>query len=55
MSTMGEPMARYAAARRVGDFVFMGGVVAVEVPRFLPGDEVLVEVEAAMYLPHKQG
>ena len=28
MST-GQPMARYAAARRVGDFVFMSGVVAV--------------------------
>ncbi len=28
MST-GTPMARYAAARRVGDFVFMSGVVAV--------------------------
>ncbi|WP_038211928.1 RidA family protein [Xenophilus azovorans] len=29
MST-GAPMARYAAARRVGDFVFMSGVVAVD-------------------------
>ena len=27
----------------------------VEVSRFLPGDEVLVEVEATMYLPLKQG
>ncbi|MFT4268116.1 MAG: RidA family protein [Xenophilus sp.] len=29
MST-GAPMARYAAARRVGDFVFMSGVVAMD-------------------------
>jgi len=29
MST-GTPMARYAAARRVGDFVFMSGVVATD-------------------------
>lgn len=29
MST-GAPMAQYAAARRVGDFVFMSGVVAVD-------------------------
>ncbi|MDR7092542.1 RidA family protein [Hydrogenophaga laconesensis] len=29
MST-GTPMAHYAAARRVGDFVFMSGVVAVD-------------------------
>ena len=29
MST-GKPMAHYAAARRVGDFVFMSGVVAVD-------------------------
>ena len=28
--SMGKPMARYAAARRVGDFVFMSGVVAVD-------------------------
>ena len=27
--SMGKPMARYAAAKRVGDFVFMSGVVAV--------------------------
>ena len=27
---MGKPMANYAAAKRVGDFVFMSGVVAVE-------------------------
>ncbi len=27
---MGQPMARYAAAKRVGDFVFMSGVVAVD-------------------------
>jgi enamine deaminase RidA (YjgF/YER057c/UK114 family) len=27
---MGKPMANYAAARRVGDFVFMSGVVAVD-------------------------
>ena len=30
MSSMGAPMARYAAARRVGDFVLMSGVVAVD-------------------------
>jgi enamine deaminase RidA (YjgF/YER057c/UK114 family) len=30
MSTMGKPMANYAAAKRVGDFVFMSGVVAVD-------------------------
>ncbi len=29
MST-GQPMAHYAAARRVGDFVFMSGVVAMD-------------------------
>ncbi|MDA7416907.1 RidA family protein [Xenophilus arseniciresistens] len=28
--SMGSPMARYAAAQRVGDFVFMSGVVAVD-------------------------
>lgn len=28
--SMGTPMAHYAAARRVGDFVFMSGVVAVD-------------------------
>lgn len=28
--SMGQPMARYAAAKRVGDFVFMSGVVAVD-------------------------
>ena len=28
--SMGKPMARYAAAKRVGDFVFMSGVVAVD-------------------------
>jgi enamine deaminase RidA (YjgF/YER057c/UK114 family) len=27
---MGKPMANYAASKRVGDFVFMSGVVAVE-------------------------
>ena len=30
---MGAPMANYAAARRVGDFVFMSGVVAVDPAR----------------------
>ncbi|HSH92036.1 MAG TPA: RidA family protein, partial [Ramlibacter sp.] len=30
MSTMGKPMANYAAARRAGDFVFLSGVVAVD-------------------------
>lgn len=28
--SMGKPMADYAAAKRVGDFVFMSGVVAVD-------------------------
>ena len=28
--SIGKPMARYAAAKRVGDFVFMSGVVAVD-------------------------
>ncbi|MGA0571447.1 RidA family protein [Variovorax sp. VNK109] len=27
--SMGQPMAKYAAARRAGDFVFLSGVVAV--------------------------
>ncbi|MBS0343524.1 MAG: RidA family protein [Proteobacteria bacterium] len=30
MSSMGQPMANYAAAKRIGDFVFMSGVVAVD-------------------------
>ena len=30
MSSMGQPMAKYAAAKRIGDFVFMSGVVAVD-------------------------
>ncbi|WP_225785210.1 RidA family protein [Xenophilus sp. Marseille-Q4582] len=30
VASMGAPMARYAAAQRVGDFVFMSGVVAVD-------------------------
>lgn len=30
MSTMGRPMAHYAAARRAGDFVFVSGIVAVD-------------------------
>lgn len=28
--SMGQPMARYAAARRAGDFLFVSGVVAVD-------------------------
>ena len=28
--SMGKPMANYAAAKRVGDFVLMSGVVAVD-------------------------
>ncbi|WP_213958790.1 MULTISPECIES: RidA family protein [unclassified Variovorax] len=28
--SMGKPMANYAAAKRVGDFVFMSGVVALD-------------------------
>ncbi|ABM58871.1 RidA family protein [Verminephrobacter eiseniae] len=31
--SMGKPMAHYAAARRVGDFVFTSGVVAVDPSR----------------------
>ena len=31
--SMGKPMANYAAARRVGDFVFVSGVVAVDPAR----------------------
>jgi enamine deaminase RidA (YjgF/YER057c/UK114 family) len=33
MSMMGQPMANYAAARRVGDLVFVSGVVAVDPAR----------------------
>ncbi|MBC7378550.1 MAG: RidA family protein [Burkholderiaceae bacterium] len=33
MTTMGQPMANYAAARRAGDFVFVSGVVAVDPSR----------------------
>lgn len=33
MTTMGQPMANYAAARRAGDFVFVSGVVAVDPAR----------------------
>ena len=33
MSSMGQPMANYAAARRAGDFVFVSGVVAVDPAR----------------------
>lgn len=33
MSTMGQPMANYAAARRAGDFLFLSGVVAVDPAR----------------------
>ena len=30
LSTTGQPRARYAAKKRVGDFVFMSGVIAVD-------------------------
>ena len=30
MTSMGKPMANYSAAKRVGDFVFMSGIVAVD-------------------------
>jgi len=62
MST-GAPMANYAAAKRAGDFVAFNRVrglfypaeppasTVVEVSRFLPGDSVVVEVEATLYLP----
>ena len=33
VSSQGQPMANYAAARRVGDFVFLSGVVAVDPAR----------------------
>jgi 2-iminobutanoate/2-iminopropanoate deaminase len=33
MTTMGQPMANYAAARRAGDFLFVSGVVAVDPSR----------------------
>lgn len=33
MTTMGQPMANYAAARRAGDFLFVSGVVAVDPAR----------------------
>ena len=29
-STAGQPLARYAAARRIGDFVYFSGVIAVD-------------------------
>lgn len=44
----------YAAYNRVRGLFYPGEPPAstvVEVSRFLPGDEVLVEVEATMYLP----
>ena len=55
-------MANYAAAKRAGDFVAFNRVrglfypaeppasTVVEVSRFLPGDSVVVEVEATLYL-----
>jgi len=33
VSSQGQPMANYAAARRVGEFVFLSGVVAVDPAR----------------------
>ena len=30
LSTAGQPLARYAAARRIGDFVYFSGVIAVD-------------------------
>ena len=33
MTSMGQPMANYAAVRRAGDFLFVSGVVAVEPTR----------------------
>ena len=44
----------YAAYNRVRGLFYPGGPpvsTVVEVSRFLPGDEVLIEVEATMYLP----
>lgn len=36
--SIGQPMARYAAARRAGDFLFVSGVVAVD-----PGRKAVVQ------------
>lgn len=35
MSTIAQPLARYAAWRRAGDFVFLSGVIAVDPARTL--------------------
>ena len=50
-ASTGQPLARYAAARRIGDLVFFSGVIAVDpasgrvVQRF---DELSAEVRAAL-------
>ena len=36
-TTNGAPLARYAAAKRVGDFLFLSGVIAVDPARRRPG------------------
>ncbi len=43
--SMGKPMANYAAAKRVGDFVYMSGVVAVDpaTRRAVAGYDVIPE------------
>jgi len=33
VNTQGAPLARYAASKRVGDFIFMSGVIAVDPTR----------------------
>jgi enamine deaminase RidA (YjgF/YER057c/UK114 family) len=38
MSTQGQPLARYAAARRIGDLVYFSGVIAVD-----PGTKQVIE------------
>jgi enamine deaminase RidA (YjgF/YER057c/UK114 family) len=38
MSTTGQPLARYAASRRVGDLVYLSGVIAVD-----PANGVVVD------------
>lgn len=49
--SMGKPMANYAAAKRVGDFVFMSGVVAVDpsIRRAVAGyDDIPAEAREAL-------
>jgi enamine deaminase RidA (YjgF/YER057c/UK114 family) len=43
IASIGQPMARYAVARRAGDFLFVSGVVAVD-----PGRQAVVQDYAAL-------